>query len=266
MVKCRIWPVLIMAGTIIPVAAQAQDADEFEQVRIGIGPQFQPAYPGADGARVGPFFDIDRRAEGEDFAFEAPTESFGFPLIEFDGLYLGPTASITNSRKQEDTAPGLRTIGTTVEAGIAAQLYISENIYSFVELRRGIGGHDGWTGQAGLDYIVRDADRYVVSAGPRVTYGDSTHSQAYFGITPEESAASGFAAYDADGGLQSAGGVVSVDFALGGPWGVMGFGGYQRLVGDAADSPVVELFGSKDQWTGGIAVNYTFRRRRDGLF
>jgi outer membrane scaffolding protein for murein synthesis (MipA/OmpV family) len=38
----------------------------------------------------------------------------------------------------------------------------------------------------------------------------------------------------------------------------MGLATYKRLVGDAADSPVVEDEGSENQLTGGVLVFYKF--------
>jgi outer membrane protein len=41
-------------------------------------------------------------------------------------------------------------------------------------------------------------------------------------------------------------------------WGLFGFARYERLVGDAAKSPIVREFGSRNQLSGGIGLNYTF--------
>jgi outer membrane protein len=43
---------------------------------------------------------------------------------------------------------------------------------------------------------------------------------------------------------------------------VFGYARYARLVGDAAKSPIVRQFGSRNQLSGGIGLNYTFVIRR----
>ncbi|MDT0576576.1 MipA/OmpV family protein [Croceicoccus sp. F390] len=248
---------------MIALPVQAQEAETFQRVRVGVGPGFGPAYPGAGDVTFGPYFDIDLAADGELFGFESPDESFGIPVVEFGGFYIGPAIALTGKRKQEDTAPGLRTIGTTIEPGVALQAELGDRFYTYAEVRRGINGHNAFTGQAGVDYIVRAADSdFAVSVGPRLKWGDAKHAQAYFGVTDAEALASGLDAYDPDGGIQSVGGVASIDLPIDGKWGLMSFAGYQRLVGDAADSPVTRLFGSRDQWTGGVVLTYTFRRKR----
>jgi outer membrane protein len=46
-------------------------------------------------------------------------------------------------------------------------------------------------------------------------------------------------------------------------WGIYSYAKYDRLVGDAADSPIVRQFGSRDQFSGGLALTYTFGGGRD---
>ncbi len=41
-------------------------------------------------------------------------------------------------------------------------------------------------------------------------------------------------------------------------WEVTGYVRYDRLVGDAADSPITVLTGSPNQWTFGAIVGYSF--------
>jgi outer membrane protein len=43
---------------------------------------------------------------------------------------------------------------------------------------------------------------------------------------------------------------------------MFGFARYERLVGDAAKSPIVRDFGSRDQLSAGIGLNYTFTIKR----
>ena len=51
---------------------------------------------------------------------------------------------------------------------------------------------------------------------------------------------------------------LTVNYALGGNWGLFGFGSYERLTGDARRSPIVQQFGSPNQWSGGLGVSHTF--------
>ena len=53
----------------------------------------------------------------------------------------------------------------------------------------------------------------------------------------------------------------SMHYQLSGPWGLFGFARYERLMGDAADSPIVRDLGSRDQVSGGIGITHTFNIR-----
>ena len=256
-------PLAALAATVaftLPAIAQ-EDGEVVKRTRITLGPEVKPAYPGADKMGFGPFVDVARSDGNDPFSYEAPDEGFGIPVIALDNVYVGPTLAITGSRKADDTVAGLREIDTTFEAGVAIQVDVSDRLYGFSEIRRGIGGHDAFTGQVGLDYIWRKGDDWLISLGPRVDWGDAKHQRAYFGVSDSESAASGIAAYRPSGGIYSAGGTLGGIVRLNERWGLAGYAGYRRLVGDAADSPVTRQFGTRDQYSGGIGLTYTFVKR-----
>ena len=54
------------------------------------------------------------------------------------------------------------------------------------------------------------------------------------------------------------GAVAGLTHKLGRNWGLQGYVGYDRLVGDAADSPIVRAFGSRDQFSGGAGLFFEF--------
>jgi outer membrane scaffolding protein for murein synthesis (MipA/OmpV family) len=92
-------------------------------------------------------------------------------------------------------------------------------------------------------------------------FGSDHFANKYFGVgqtdTPLFPNLNGFR-YKASGGLVS----IKVPFALTSQidpkWLVTVAGRYERLLGDAADSPVVSRRGSENQWTIGIAGSYLF--------
>ena len=98
----------------------------------------------------------------------------------------------------------------------------------------------------------------IFSIGPRVTFVDDKYSQSYFGITAEQSARSGMRAYSAKGGLLSAGVGASALVPLGNRISGMVLASYDRMAGDAANSPIVADRGSRDQATVGLGLLYRF--------
>ena len=64
-------------------------------------------------------------------------------------------------------------------------------------------------------------------------------NSAYFDVTPDAAARSGLPVYDARGGLQAVGVTAGYIKQFTPRWGVYSYAKYDRLAGDAADSPVV---------------------------
>jgi outer membrane protein len=77
-------------------------------------------------------------------------------------------------------------------------------------------------------------------------------------VTQAESVRTGLAAYRPGGGIQAVGATAGFIKQLDKRWGIYSYAKYDRLVGDAADSPVVRVHGSRDQFSGGLALTYTF--------
>ncbi|HYG46843.1 MAG TPA: MipA/OmpV family protein [Allosphingosinicella sp.] len=250
---------LAFAGWSAPAAAQDdEEKKEPRRIRVGVGAQLVPSYPGADDHSLRPLVDVSLTRGSKPFDFEAPDESFGPSLIKEGGVEIGPALNFEGSRKAEDVGADLDKVPFTFEAGAFVQYAFSPKFRIRAEARKGLGGHDGWTGQIGADYVARDGDDWLFSIGPRLTVSDGRYHRAYFGVTAAESARTGLAAYRPESGVQAVGATAGFLKQLDRRWGIYSYAKYDRLVGDAAGSPVVRSFGSRDQLSGGLALTYTF--------
>jgi outer membrane protein len=154
-------------------------------------------------------------------------------------------------------------VKTTIEAGAYASYQVSKSIFLRAEVLKGLGGHDGIVGTIGADQVWRDGDRYVFSIGPRVLFSDARYQRAYFGVTPADALATGLPVYRPGGGIHGVALASGLSYQFNPTWGVFGYARYERQVGDAADSPIVlSSFGSRNQISGGIGLNYTFTIHR----
>ena len=243
-----------------PAAAQDEEGEGSNWIlSLGAGGRIGPKYPGADNYGIGPMPIFGLRREGAPLPFEAPDEGTGFGFLGDDSAFdFGPAVQFQNKRQEEDVGAPVGDVGFTVEAGAFAQVSLGDNFRLRAEGRRGIGGHDGWVGDLFADFVLRDDDTYVFSIGPRARWGDDNYHDAYFSVTPAVAVAAGLPVYDAEGGIHSVGAVAGLTYMLSRDWGLYGFAGYDRLVGDAADSPIVQAFGSRNQYSAGIGVFYSF--------
>lgn len=256
----RVAAAATVALSLAAGPAAAQESEEPTRTRVGLGVQLVPSYPGADGVSVRPLVDVSRARGDTPFPFEAADESFGFSVIEFGSWSVGPAIGFEGSRTGEDVGTGLPKVGFTIEAGGFVQYDFSDNVRARLEVRQGLGGHKGLIANLGADYVARNGDDWLFSLGPRLTFTDNDYQDAYFSVAPEDSAAAGLPAYSADGGLQSVGLTAGFLRELSPRWGLYTYAKYDRLVSDAAASPIVRQYGSKDQISGGVALTYTFGR------
>ncbi len=254
---------LLAAVAILPAwsAAAAQDSRDI-RVRIGLGAQLRPEFIGADGTSVAPVFHINLARGTKEFSFGAPDDSPSIALLSKDGFSFGPAGNIEGRRKESDVGAPVGSVRRTFEAGAFAQYLAGDSFRLRTEVLKGINGHEGIVGAVGVDKIWRNGDRYVVSIGPRVLFSDARYQRAYFGVDPAASLASGLPTYRPGGGVHAVAVASGATYALNSRWGLFGFARYERLVGDAAKSPIVREFGSRNQPSAGIGLNYTFTIHR----
>jgi outer membrane protein len=82
---------------------------------------------------------------------------------------------------------------------------------------------------------------------------------AYFSVSPAQSAASGLSEYEASAGFKNVSLEIGADYKLTERWTATSKLGYSHLLGDAADSPITA---SESQFSGGVGLTYTFGRIR----
>lgn len=254
----RYWLIGAAALVLGSSAAQAQDGG-ITRVRVGLGAQVKPDFVGSDSMGIAPLLDLDTARGTNEFKFEAPDYSFGIPIVDTGGFQFGPAVNLAAGRKSSDVDLPLHKVKTTIEAGGYASYQISKSIFLRAEVLKGLNGHKGIAGTIGADQVWRDGDRYVFSIGPRVLFSDGRYQRAYFGVTAADALATGLPEYRPSGGIYGVALASGLSYQFSPKWGMFGYARYERLVGDAADSPIVRSsFGSRDQVSGGIGLSYTF--------
>lgn len=251
----------VAAATTVGSAAEAQDNRDI-RVRVGLGAELRPKYVGADDTSVSPLVHVNIARGTRQFAFGAPDDSLGIALTSADGFSFGAAGNIEGRRKASDVDAPVESIKRTFEAGAFVQYEWRDSLRVRAELLKGINGHNGVVGTISADKIWREGDHYVFSLGPRVLFSDARYQRAYFGVSPAVSLATGLPAFRPGSGVYAVAVASGITYSLNERWGLFGFARYERLVGDAAKSPITREFGSRNQLSGGIGLNYTFIIRR----
>lgn len=129
-----------------------------------------------------------------------------------------------------------------------------------LQVARDLGGdRDGLSATVEAEYAIRlFGDRARLSLSPHVTWADDNYMSSSFGITAAQSARSvhHLARYDAGAGFKNAGLSIGVSYAVTDSIQAVSRLGYTRMLGDAADSPLVTQEGSADQLSALVGLSY----------
>jgi MipA family protein len=269
---------LIALGTIgaLPDSASAQTAftlpaAPFElpmvpsvsgtwTVMVGVGGEYKPDFEGANRAMLSPVPIFSIRRAGSTEQFRGPRDSASIAFLDFGDLRAGPVAKFVAARKQYNYSElnGLGNVKAAVELGGFIEYYPVDWFRTRVELRQGVVGPNGTVADFSADVVVPVIQRLTISAGPRFTWESTQATSPYFGIDAVQAMASGLPVFNAKGGAHSYGAGAQVSYRINPQWEVHSYVEYERLLGDAAASPLVTLRGSPNQTTVGIGASYSF--------
>lgn len=120
------------------------------------------------------------------------------------------------------------------------------------------GETDGETLTAFADHALALSPKTTLTLSGNLRWADDDQMQSYFGVSSRQAARSGNARFDAGSGFSDAGLAARLDWSFAEHWILSGRVGYTRLLGDAADSPLVDDEGSANQFVLSTAVAYRF--------
>ena len=264
---------------LAPAAASAQDGkDNGDFVTAGIGPGILPDYEGSNDYRVLPVPGAVGSIKGHGFVYVG--NQFSVDLIPDKGgpgwdFQFGPNLSVGFNRSgsgsvHDARVKALHTVGTAVTVGgyvgIAKQGVITSDFDRF-SFTLGVdhdiaGAYDGTTVTPSLNYLTPLSKKAMIVVAARAVYADRRYADAYFSVTPADSAASGLPVFTARSGWKNWSLAAAANYSLTGDLthGLSTIGGimYTRLINDFAASPVTSIAGSRDQWMAGLGLAYTF--------
>lgn len=139
-------------------------------------------------------------------------------------------------------------VGATWRFAPAFELGASWTIDAF-----GRGG--GNLGELRLKHEWPLSQRLALSSGAAVFLAGDRYLQTYFGVTPEQSARSGYAVYTPKLGLRDVQVYTSLKFELNDDWVLTGGPGFNRVLGPAARSPLTQR---RTSWNFSAGAGYRF--------
>jgi outer membrane protein len=204
----------------------------------------------------------------QQFYIEANGLSLRANVSPLKFIEFGPVLSYTFGRDNEvenQKVKRMREIDAAISAGAFIRVPFFEVMDKTDELAFDLQAtsdvsdtSDGSTFSFGPSYSFSPIENLRLGVSASATYATDDYNQTYFGVDADNAARSGLAVYKAEGGFKDVGLMLNANYALNESWGITGIAGYKQLIGDAADSPIVDKEGNAGQVVFGAGVSYSF--------
>jgi outer membrane scaffolding protein for murein synthesis (MipA/OmpV family) len=192
--------------------------------------------------------------------FSAADDGIDWSLFGNEYFNVGPVARYRAGRYNsvEKKLRGIQSIPWTVEIGGYVEVWPTDWLRGRVEVRHGMNGASGIVSDLAVDGVYRK-DQWTIAAGPRLTLATQDFMNMYFGVKPSEAAKNPWVnRYKPGGGIVSFGALAGASYQFNENWALSLYGQYDRLVDQAANSPIVKNIGSPNQFGIGATVGYSF--------
>ena len=227
----------------------------------GLAADFQPVYDGASAYRVqgGPVINIQYR----DIAYLATGEGIGVNFVRTRHSHAGIGITYDLGRRVSDDYANLHGMGN-LSASAVVKLhgsYVLSRRFPLilrVDARQFLGGGQGrLVGDAGVYLPLPGSSRsFVMFAGPSITLATRRYLQTLYGVTPQQSLASGHPVYEVTHSGTAAVGVgFSATKFVSEHWLLNLDAAVSQIRGRPAHSPLVE---DRTQKVVAVSVNYNW--------
>lgn len=227
---------------------------------LGVGPVYRPDYFGSDDYE----FDADPQVyvKFRNFVF-FDDDGADFAIFGFSGFRVGPAIRIVGRRDQDDNIAlqGLGDVGTTFEfGGFVATTFLDRYAFKF-KARHGLKtGHRGTIVDAYMTALIFRTGPVSIAATGNVSWIGERYADAYFSVTPEQSARSQgvLPVFDAEAGFRDFGGTVTAYINIRDRWSLNPYASYNRIFSDIAETPIISQFGDRNQFRFGFHLMREF--------
>lgn len=252
------------AQTTGGVAIEVPDIDNF----VGGGIAIVPDYIGSDDYDIGvaPVARI-QFGDSERFARLNITE-LTVNVLDNKQWSLGPLLNYRPGRDDDvdDTkVKRMREIDDSLEVGVFGGWTWTSKKDPRARLSASLAAkqdvtdsHDGYLIDASVRYFTPLSRSFILSFGGAYTYGSSDYMETFFGVDTRDAATTGLSLFEADGGSRDIRLSLMAIQSLSINWHLAGGVVYQRLLGDAEDSPVVDDRGDENQFFVGVGAVYAW--------
>lgn len=227
---------------------------ERTNLSLGVGPAYKPDYFGSNDYKWAA--DPVAYVKFRNFVF-LDDDGADLALFGFSNFSFGPTLRIVGRRDETDNPAlqGLDDVGMTFEFGGFAATTFMDRFQAKFKTRHGIKtGHRGTIVDARASMLLFRWGPVATSVSGEGSWVGNRYADAYFSITPDQSARSGLPVYDAKAGFRNVGGSVNAYINIGQDWSLNPYASYSYIFDDFAGTPIIDQYGDRNQYRVGFHV------------
>ena len=211
---------------------------------LGMAPDVHPIYDGARAYRLqgGPVINIQFR----DIAFASTGDGIGYNFLRGDHYRFGVAIAYDFGRRERDDYTNLRGMGDISVAPVFKLFGTTVLSKRFplilrVDARQILGGANGAVADIGVYMpLPGSSKKFVMFAGPSITFATHRYLQSTFGVTPAQSLASGHPVFDPNAGEAAVGVGFSATRFVTDHWLLNMDAAIRKLKGSPDVSPITE--------------------------
>jgi MipA family protein len=211
-------------------------------VNLGAGLVSGPTYPGANDNKTELIPIVEARYK--DYLFISPVQGIGVDFPIASGLKASAAIGLDFTSRREKESPRLVGLGAVKSAGalLLGLDYRLGDAFAKASLSSRLGSDKRRGTSLDLDvgYNLVRTQSLLLGAGLNLRTMDNTYARNFFGVNTPQSVASKLQAFNAGGGLQSAGEFATALYRIDNSWSLFSRLNLYQLQGDAADSPIVQ--------------------------
>lgn len=228
-------------------------------VGLGGGVAASPEFPGASDFSINPipFFDVRYKGRyflnagqglGAILADKKPEDGLGYQA--------GLAISASFQTRDADDVPGVPEVDRSAVARVFGELRYANLTLGATVVQDVFGiGHEGVFLDIDLQADIPIEGFGLLQIGPFARIAGKDFMSSFYSVTPQASAASGLAPFDAGAGFSRSGLRLLSIWRISEHWEMFAIARYARLIGDAGDSPVTA---EDDQFAFVTAFAYRF--------
>lgn len=190
--------------------------------------------------------------------FAGTGNGIGYKFHSPSNMQYGLRVTLDLGRDEDDAKAlaGMGDIDMRPEFGGFFNYFITPEWFLITSFRYGAGNdRDGSQTDIGIGWSTQLAPQWRGALGVSATYVNSKYMQAFYGVTAQQSARSGYAEYSPGAGWRDIRGNASLTYFFDAHWSLTGAFTVRSLMSDVKRSPIVTEDTPVD---GLLALNYSF--------